>query len=273
MKGSTGETPKAVEMFRHTTKTAISHTTPGILEFLVGPRTQLLRTTAIELNPNSALSHDRYAQFLETRLRFNQSLAEAQRAEELDPLSPEIDSDVGFVYLFTHRYDESIAQFQKVLDLNPNLPVVRTLRAWAHAMKRMYPQALAEYDKIADQDKTVTAENQFVATGLGWLYAVSGRRADALKIAKGFRDIQGLVLTRLCRFLSSCGNLCGPRRQRRGVPLARKRLRRAFRYYALARYRRVMVRDALRPPLRRPAAPDGSAATRVTLGWSKGIPG
>src|SRR2546427_2698265 len=144
---------------------------------------------AIELNPNSALSHDRYAECLKTRLRFNESIAEAQRAQELDPLSPEIVAQLGTVYLFTRRYDDSIAQYQKALDLNPNLPVVRTLRAWAYAMKRMYPQALAEFDKIPDQDKAVGAENQLVASGLGWVYAVPGKRADALKIAQQFRDL------------------------------------------------------------------------------------
>jgi hypothetical protein len=51
-------------------------------------------------------------------------------------------------------------------------------------MKRKYPQALAEYDKIAEPDKAVAPENQLVADGLGWVYAVAGRRADALKIAK-----------------------------------------------------------------------------------------
>ena len=50
---------------------------------------------AIELNPNSALSHDRYAGYLETRLRFTESMAEAQRAQELDPLSPEILTQAG----------------------------------------------------------------------------------------------------------------------------------------------------------------------------------
>ncbi|HEX4921192.1 MAG TPA: tetratricopeptide repeat protein, partial [Candidatus Bathyarchaeia archaeon] len=144
---------------------------------------------AIELNPNSALSHSRYAGYLETRRRFNESMAEAQRAQELDPLSPEIVSVLGFVYFSARRYDESIAQCQKALDLNPNLPVVRALLAWAYAMKRMYPQALAEYEKIPTQDKTVAAENQFVASGLGWVYAVSGRRADALRIAQQFRDL------------------------------------------------------------------------------------
>jgi tetratricopeptide (TPR) repeat protein len=144
---------------------------------------------AIELNPNSALSHRRYAEFLQTRARFGESMAEGSRAQELDPLSAEIVSQPGIVYLFTRRYDESIAQFQKALDLYPNAAGIRTELAWAYAMKGLFPQALAEFDKIADQDKAVAAENQFVASGLGWVYAVSGRRADALKIAHEFKDL------------------------------------------------------------------------------------
>jgi eukaryotic-like serine/threonine-protein kinase len=153
------------------------------------PRTEREFKRAIELNPNSALSHDRYAECLKTRLRFNESIAEAQLAQELDPLSPDIVSQLGNVYLMARRYDESIAQYQKALDLNPNLPVVRCMLALAYAMKRMYPQALAEFDKIADQDKVTAAGNQFVAGTLGWVYAVSGRRADALKIAQEFKDL------------------------------------------------------------------------------------
>ena len=144
---------------------------------------------AIELNPNSALSHQRYAESLKMRMRFNEAMTEAKRAQELDPLSPEITAGVGGVYVFTRRYDEAITQYQKALDLNPDLPAIRAELSWAYAMKHMYPQALAEYDKIAEQDKSVAAENQFVAGVLGWLYAVSGRRADALRIAKEFRDL------------------------------------------------------------------------------------
>ena len=144
---------------------------------------------AIELNPNSALSHRRYAEYLQTRLRFNESIAEAQRAQELDPLSPDIASELGNVHFIAGQYDESIAQFQKALDLNPNIPVLRAMLALAYAMKRMYPQAIAEYDKISDQDKVTAAGNQFVAGMLGWVYAVSGRRTDALKIAQEFKDL------------------------------------------------------------------------------------
>src|SRR5579872_2165792 len=145
---------------------------------------------AIELNPNSAMPHARYSQLLSTNIgRSDEAIAEAQRAQELDPLSPDIVSNLGFIYLDIRQLDEAIAQFQKALDLNPNLPVVRSLLAYAYAMKRMYPQAVAEYDKIPDQDKDVAPENQFVAGILGWLYAVSGRRADALKITQQFKDL------------------------------------------------------------------------------------
>jgi tetratricopeptide (TPR) repeat protein len=66
---------------------------------------------------------------------------------------------------------------------------IRAQLAWSYAMKGMYPQALAEYDKIAEPDKIVAPENQLVADGLGWVYAVSGRRADALKIAKEVEEL------------------------------------------------------------------------------------
>jgi tetratricopeptide (TPR) repeat protein len=87
------------------------------------------------------------------------------------------------------RYDESISYFQKALDLYPSAAFIRAQLAWSYAAKRMYPQALAEYDKIAEPDKTVAAENQLVADGLGWVYAVAGRRADALTIAKEVEEL------------------------------------------------------------------------------------
>jgi eukaryotic-like serine/threonine-protein kinase len=144
---------------------------------------------ALELNPNSALSHVRYAECLKMRRRLSESMVEAQKAQELDPLSPEIVQQVGNVYFFMRRYDDAITQYQKALELNSGLPGVRAFMAWAYALKHMHVQAFAEYEKIADQDKSVSPENQMVAGGLGWICAISGRRADALRIAKEFRDL------------------------------------------------------------------------------------
>ena len=144
---------------------------------------------AIELNPNSAISHHRYSECLKTRQRFAESLTEAQKAQDLDPLSPDIVSQMGAVYFFARRYDEAIAQYQKALELNPNISVIRAALATAYAQKYMYAEALAEFDKIPDQEKTVSAENQFVAGVHGWTYAVAGRRNDALEIARQLKEL------------------------------------------------------------------------------------
>jgi tetratricopeptide (TPR) repeat protein len=137
-------------------------------------------------------------------------------------------------------------------------------------MKRMYPQALAEYDKIADQDKAVGAENQFVASSLGWIYAVSGRRADALKIAKELKDLSSRTYV---DFYPLGAIYAGLGDKDEAFPIARKRLRTAFRHHALARHRLLLVPDAIRSALRRPAATDGASEARLTHGWSEGIPG
>jgi eukaryotic-like serine/threonine-protein kinase len=144
---------------------------------------------AIELNPNSAISHERYSECLLTRTRFDEGIDERKRAQELDPVSTQSLGGLGHAYLIMHRYDESISYFQKALDLYPNAAFIRAQLAWSYAAKGMYPQALAEYDKIAEPDKTVAVETQLVADGLGWVYAVSGRRADALRIAKEIGDL------------------------------------------------------------------------------------
>jgi len=144
---------------------------------------------AIELNPNNAFSHRRYGETLQARARFSEALAEGTRAQELDPLSPDIVANLGFTHLLMQHYDESIAQFRKVLDLKSNVPVAHAFTAVAYAMKGMHRQALAEYDQISDQDKAVAPETQLIADTLGWIYADSGRRADALKIALEFRQL------------------------------------------------------------------------------------
>ena len=144
---------------------------------------------AIELSPSSAITHERYAECLFTKTRFDEGIAEMKRAHELDPISTYSLGGLAHVYLLMRRYDESIPLFQKALDLYPDAAFIRAQLAWSYALKRMYAQAVAEYDKIAEPHKAVAPENQLIADGLGWVYAVAGRRADALRIARATEDL------------------------------------------------------------------------------------
>jgi tetratricopeptide (TPR) repeat protein len=53
---------------------------------------------ALELNPEYPSAHQRYGVFLEKLGRFDAAIAELKRAQQLDPLSLIINSDLGFAY-------------------------------------------------------------------------------------------------------------------------------------------------------------------------------
>jgi tetratricopeptide (TPR) repeat protein len=76
---------------------------------------------AIELKPSSAITHFRYAEYLMVMGRFDDGLAEINRAQDIDPLSARIVGAFAFHYLAAHRYDDSVAQFKKAIDLDPHL--------------------------------------------------------------------------------------------------------------------------------------------------------
>jgi TolB-like protein/DNA-binding winged helix-turn-helix (wHTH) protein/Flp pilus assembly protein TadD len=75
---------------------------------------------AIQLNANYATAHHWYAEFLAYEGRFDEALAESERARHLDPLSLIITTDRGAILYFARQYDRAIEQFRAVLDMEPN---------------------------------------------------------------------------------------------------------------------------------------------------------
>jgi eukaryotic-like serine/threonine-protein kinase len=144
---------------------------------------------AIELNPGSVDAHYDYAQYLATQGRFEQSIAEGRRAQELDPVSPRVIGILGYYYLAAGRFDDSVAQFKKGLELDPTSLWLHCMLGWTYARQGAYAQAIAESEKMGAEVSPVTAENQFLAAGLGWIYALSGRRSDALKVLAQLKEL------------------------------------------------------------------------------------
>ena len=132
---------------------------------------------AIELNPGSASAADYYGwNVLAITGRVDESLAELKRAQQLDPLSVNINTDLGQAYYFARRYDEAIEQLKKAIELDPDFWLAHIYLGNAYVQKAMYREAIAEYQK------TVSAPGfpdgpAFVAYGL----AMSGRSGEARK--------------------------------------------------------------------------------------------
>lgn len=132
---------------------------------------------AFEISPNYATAHQWYALHLGWTGRADEAVQEAQRAQELDPLSLSINTTLGWTLLFARRYDEAIAQFRKTLEMDPKFADALFALARSYTAKKMYDEAIATMQKAiqADDDPKLLAI-------LGHIYAVSGRKADALKI-------------------------------------------------------------------------------------------
>ena len=74
---------------------------------------------AVDLDPNSPTARRTYAQFLSTRGRFDESIAESRKAIDLEPQSYLNQMDYALVLYHARRFEEE-AQWKRLIDLNPN---------------------------------------------------------------------------------------------------------------------------------------------------------
>jgi eukaryotic-like serine/threonine-protein kinase len=101
---------------------------------------------ALELDTNDATARLWYA--ISIGLiggREQEALAEVNRAHQLDPLSPIISTDVGFIHNLARQYDEAIVICKKVVNENPTFAMAHFFLAQAYWGERMYPQVIEEW--------------------------------------------------------------------------------------------------------------------------------
>ena len=139
---------------------------------------------AIELNPNYATAHHWYGEFLVQMGRPDEGIAEARRAQELDPLSLIINTDVAKVYMFARRFDEAIEQYKRALEMDPEFETARGLLAQTYSAKGMHEEAVAELRKI----KNIEEEPMYLSF-LGFVYGEAGRRAEARGVLDRMRKL------------------------------------------------------------------------------------
>lgn len=108
-----------------------------------------------ELNPNYANGHYYYAlNYLIPMGKLDEALREMQRAEELDPSSVIIKTNVGLIYYYMRQYDRAIEQYQKVLSSTQNNETAHLRLIDCYEQKGMYREALGEREKITEPHGT-----------------------------------------------------------------------------------------------------------------------
>jgi TolB-like protein/DNA-binding winged helix-turn-helix (wHTH) protein/Tfp pilus assembly protein PilF len=133
---------------------------------------------AIELNPGYATAHHWYAWHLSLLGRYDEAIAEMRRAENLDPLSLIINSDLAELLGLAHSYDESIRQSRKTIEMDPNFALAHNQLAQAYLQKQMYEEAVAELQKAV----RLSGDSPTCIANLARAYVAAGKRSEAEKL-------------------------------------------------------------------------------------------
>jgi DNA-binding winged helix-turn-helix (wHTH) protein/TolB-like protein/Tfp pilus assembly protein PilF len=140
---------------------------------------------AIELNPNYALAHQRYAWQLVAGPKLDEAVREMRRAQELDPLSATNNSALGTLLFYSRQYDESLRYSRRAVELDPESPLMLLNLGMVYEQKGMYAEAIDAYQRtkklngISDVDRLAA---------MAHVLAASGQKEEAKKMLAELRQ-------------------------------------------------------------------------------------
>jgi TolB-like protein/tetratricopeptide (TPR) repeat protein len=133
---------------------------------------------AIELDANNALVRLWYANYLVSRQRLDQAVAQVEKAKELDPLSPVVLTNVGWTMSYAGRTQDAIAAYREALALDPNYIQAHMRLAVAHANLGQFDAALAQNETVS----RLRGPGAPDLIGAANIYAMAGRRDEARQV-------------------------------------------------------------------------------------------
>ena len=140
---------------------------------------------AIALNPSYVTAHHWYAYCLMAQTRVEEALREIRLAQELDPLSLIVNTDVAELLYYARRYDDAIRQAQKTLEMDASFPLAHRVLGLAYEQKGMYKESVAELQLQV----RLSGRADYALAELARGYAVTGNRAEAEKL---LRELQSM---------------------------------------------------------------------------------
>ncbi|MGB9120640.1 MAG: tetratricopeptide repeat protein [Candidatus Angelobacter sp.] len=139
---------------------------------------------AIQLNPDYATAHQWYAEYLGWQGRFDEALAESERARQLDPMSLIIATDRGTILFYARKYDRAIDQFRAVLDMDPTNDHARSFLAATYVQQGKFAEALKENDLIG-----IAEDSPWNWAFRAYIYNHSGNVAQAKHALAKFEEL------------------------------------------------------------------------------------
>jgi DNA-binding winged helix-turn-helix (wHTH) protein/TolB-like protein/Tfp pilus assembly protein PilF len=133
---------------------------------------------AIDLNPNQPTARQWYGEFLAFQNRAGESLAQMQKAVEIDPTSLSANTAPALTYNASGQFETTLEVTDKVLQMDANFLIAQHYKARALFFLGRRDEAFELFRKI------VAASNGslYFKADLGCLYGIAGNKPEARKI-------------------------------------------------------------------------------------------
>jgi TolB-like protein len=139
---------------------------------------------AIALNDNYATAHHWFCSYYLVKGQLDDALREIRRAQELDPLSQIINANFTIIFLLKNEIDAAIEQCQKIIAADPNHIIGHDWLGWAYLQEGQLEKAITEREKVVAISQRASPH----LSALGYVYAVAGRRSDALRLLQELEE-------------------------------------------------------------------------------------
>ncbi len=137
---------------------------------------------AVALQPDSATAHQRLSIYLRDQGRLEEALAAIRRAQEIDPLSLNIGSNLAYIQYLRRDYEAVIAECGKVLETEPDYFQTLISLGMAYEQQQKHDEAIAALGKARERTRGQTGVYLSTLETLGHAYAAAGRWAEAAQI-------------------------------------------------------------------------------------------
>lgn len=140
---------------------------------------------ALELNPNYSVAYYFYADYLSIMGNRTEALEVLKKAQQLDPLSVVISSDIGANLFFDRQYDRASEQLQKSIEWDQSYWQSHYWLGLVYQQQLRYEDSIKELQKAAQ----LSGERPSALAMLGYAYALSGKKGKARQILSRLNEI------------------------------------------------------------------------------------
>jgi serine/threonine-protein kinase len=142
-------------------------------------------TRALALNDNNAAAHREYGELLTGLGRFDEAIAELQRARELAPASLPVSVALGAGFYYARRYDAALRQLRKALELDPAAAEIHAYLGLIYGQQGKPREALVALQKAL----TLAQGGNALAARLAHAYVLAEMELEARKILDDLQEL------------------------------------------------------------------------------------